>query len=88
MYTYTQIRTCRFLLEQDDIDINVIDSDGNTPLHTALELGQETISMLLILHGANVSAVNNVGRTPLHFAALQGMEQVCVCMFMYTCVYR
>jgi ankyrin repeat protein len=66
----------RFLLEQDDVDLNAKDSEGNTPLHLALESGQEVVSMLLMQHGADVTSSNNFGRTPLHFAALQGMEQV------------
>jgi hypothetical protein len=93
-HTYKHI-TLRFLIDQDDMDINVQNSDGNTPLHIALESVQETISMLLIHHGADVSVANNVGRTPLHFAALQGMDQVCmyVCMCVcvcacYVCVYN
>jgi len=75
----------RFLLEQDTGDLNSHDSEGNTPLHLALESGQEVVSMLLMQHGADVTASNSFGRTPLHFAALQGMEQVlsrivCVCV--------
>lgn len=58
------------------MDLNAQDAEGNTPLHLALESGQEVVSMLLMQHGADVTASNSFGRTPLHFAALQGMEQV------------
>ena len=74
--THENVMFRRFLLEQDDVDLNAVDSEGNTPLHLALESGQEVVSMLLMQHGADVTASNSFGRTPLHFASLQGMEQV------------
>ena len=59
----------KFLLEQEETDIDVADGLGNTPLHLALEQGQEILAALLVQHGARVDVVNSLGRTPLHLAA-------------------
>ncbi len=53
------------------MDPNAVDANGNTPLHVALEVGQEVIAALLLHHGVAVEVANNMGRAPLHYAALQ-----------------
>lgn len=58
------------LLKQNDI--NVANSEGETPLHLAAQnescFSEELIEFLLE-HGADVNAVNANGDTPLHLAA-------------------
>jgi hypothetical protein len=70
------MHSVKFLLEQEETDMNATDGMGNTPLHLALEQGQEVLAALLVQHGAGVNVANALGRTPLHLAALAGMEQV------------
>ena len=47
-------------------DVTVQNSDGETPLHQALQRGQIDVACTLIEHGADVTAQNNGGWTPLH----------------------
>ena len=41
---------------------------NQTPLHIAIETGEEEITRLLIDKGANINAIDRWGRTPLHIA--------------------
>nr|CAA6823206.1 MAG: Unknown protein [uncultured Thiotrichaceae bacterium] len=69
---YNNIKIVEFLLEQG-ADINTKTSKpGNTPLHHAVELGREDVSLLLLEQGADVKQKNNYTETPLHKAADQG----------------
>lgn len=43
---------------------------GDTPLHSAAQLGRTEIVKLLIAKGADVDATNRWGQTPLHYASL------------------
>ena len=51
-------------------------SQGDTPLHWAAFLGQETVVAQLIAAGADVNAAVNNGNTPLHQAAYRGNKGV------------
>jgi len=53
-------------------DVNAVDSDGKTPLHTAAFWGKSDIVGLLITNSADVNAKDNGGATPLHTAAFGG----------------
>ncbi|XP_078254841.1 transient receptor potential cation channel subfamily A member 1-like [Rhinoraja longicauda] len=48
--------------------LNVIDSNGNTPLHWAAEKNQTHIVQTLLDKGANPNILNNVHLSPLHMA--------------------
>ena len=60
-------------LIQSGIDVNThILGGGKTPLHLAIELGYEKISLALINAKADVNAITKRGFTPLHIAAQRG----------------
>jgi len=61
--------TVAILLGSDDIDVNQIDYDGNTALHTAAEKGYERIMQQLIDAGADRSLKNFDGKTALDLIA-------------------
>ncbi|NYT41649.1 ankyrin repeat domain-containing protein [Sphingomonas sp. R-74633] len=55
----------RVLLQQDDINVNLQDGRGNTPLIIAAERGWDEGVQILIKYGANVNMPNSSGETPL-----------------------
>ena len=57
------------LLSIRNINVNVKDVSGGTPLHCAALYGHVEIARLLLQNGADVNAKDNFGWTPLHFAA-------------------
>jgi hypothetical protein len=63
------------LLSIRNINVNVKDVSGATPLHEAARNGHIEISRLLLQNGAEVNVKSNDGnggQTPLHYAASQG----------------
>lgn len=61
------IDVCSLLLSKG-FDINIRDSDGNTPLIYATDSGKINIAKLLISAGADVTLCNNSLFNPLHHA--------------------
>ena len=57
-------------------EVNVKDSDGNTPLHHAVGDGQVEVAKCLIANGANVNAKNKIDYTPLFDAIPNSVEAV------------
>ena len=49
-------------------DLNVRDTDGNTPLHVAARVENPSAVTFLLEAGADINAQNNLGATPLHLA--------------------
>ena len=49
-------------------------SDGQTPLHIAAQMGNLWIAEYLLRHGTNVNAKDMHGNTPLHIAATYQMR--------------
>jgi len=49
-------------------DVNIKNSDGETPLHKAVEKQKTELVEFLLAKGANSNAQNNQGETPLHQA--------------------
>lgn len=60
------------ILEDVDIQLNEVDVNGRTLLHTAAYEGNLDLVNLLISKGANVEAVDRNGQTPLNLASRQG----------------
>jgi ankyrin repeat protein len=55
------------LLDKGD-NTNIVDKNGNTPLHGAVQAGHIDIVDLLLKNGANVNITNTNGYTPLYIA--------------------
>ena len=69
--------TCvKRLLSIRNINVNVKDVYGWTPLHCAARNGHVEIVRLLLQNGAEVNAKGNGGYTPLHFAAICGQVDI------------
>jgi len=59
------------LLSREDIDVNVKDPQGNTPLHffcREFKVPKSSLLSTLLKKGGNVNDQNNFGETPLHMA--------------------
>lgn len=56
------------ILLNADIDINVLDNFGNSPLMTAIDCFQQRSAVILLAFGANVNESNGLKETPLHLA--------------------
>ena len=65
------IATIRTLLDKK-ADVNAVQADGTTALHSAVDREAVEIVRVLIRAGANVKAANRYGATPLWLAALNG----------------
>jgi hypothetical protein len=64
------------LLSIRNINVNVKDVYGWTPLHYSAENGHVEIAGLLLQNGAEVNVRSNYGNTPLHLAAIRGQVDV------------
>ncbi|KHJ96479.1 ankyrin repeat protein [Oesophagostomum dentatum] len=67
---YLIISTLGLLIEIDKDFVNATDNEGYTPLHYAVQTGQNTKTIELLLeHGSNILAAAKDGTTALHIAA-------------------
>lgn len=64
------------LLNHKDININLVDEDGNTPLHVAALTGNNYAVSLLIDRKADRTIKNNKDQTPLLAALSSGKDNV------------
>eukprot|EP00011_Vannellida_sp_DIVA3-517-6-12_P000083 CAMPEP_0114624238 /NCGR_PEP_ID=MMETSP0168-20121206/10666_1 /TAXON_ID=95228 ORGANISM="Vannella sp., Strain DIVA3 517/6/12" /NCGR_SAMPLE_ID=MMETSP0168 /ASSEMBLY_ACC=CAM_ASM_000044 /LENGTH=687 /DNA_ID=CAMNT_0001835511 /DNA_START=177 /DNA_END=2236 /DNA_ORIENTATION=+ len=55
------------LVEKYKLDVNAVDSNGWTPLHSACKGGHTKIIKLLLGHGAFPRPLTNEGSSPLHY---------------------
>jgi ankyrin repeat protein len=66
------IQLCQVLVQDCGALLEVLDAEGNTPLHTAMFWGQFGTAAYLLSRGANPGAINNVSAggvrasTPTH----------------------
>lgn len=69
--------TFRFLLNCDDIDVNVRDNHGRTALcHAAMIGTQRCVQSLVLHHSIQPHLADNDGRTALSFAAERGYPDI------------
>ena len=67
----------RLLLEHGaDVDAQVSDGSGRTPLHVTMEFNRVEVVRVLLEHGANVDAEDNEGRTPFQIALAKGYDEI------------
>lgn len=59
--------TCEFLL-LNGANINCIDTNGFTPLHLSIEIGNTALAYLLLKHKAKYDMTTNDGKLPIDFA--------------------
>jgi ankyrin repeat protein len=64
------------LLKDKEINVNVANEGGWTPLQEAAENGHLKIVQLLLTQGADIDKQDNMGRTALYWAAKQGRTEV------------
>jgi len=60
------------LLLENGCNIDLIDSNNETPLHIAVKWAHESMVELLVTHKANIDAKDKNNYTPLHHAILIG----------------
>eukprot|EP00300_Choanocystis_sp_HF-7_P024578 c26071_g1_i1.p1 GENE.c26071_g1_i1~~c26071_g1_i1.p1 ORF type:complete len:209 (+),score=45.08 c26071_g1_i1:96-629(+) len=65
------------LVAAGGIDVNAVDTVGNTCLHYAAQGGHMSTVDYLLSVGANPNALNHNGDTPLHKAAWKNHPEVC-----------
>lgn len=53
------------LLDDGSLDLTAVDDDGKTPLHQAIDLGDEDLAVSLVDAGADVNLRDRWGNTPL-----------------------
>ena len=63
-----------YLLDQH-LDVNHINDYGETPLHVAARLGDESSLDVLLAHGADVRMTNQLRQTALMLSALKGSKE-------------
>jgi hypothetical protein len=67
----------RLLLEHGaDVNAQISDGSGRTPLHVAMEYNRAEVIRVLLEHGANVGAEDNNGRTPFQIASAKGYNEI------------
>ncbi|PKX96290.1 ankyrin repeat domain-containing protein, partial [Aspergillus novofumigatus IBT 16806] len=66
--------TTELLLSVDNLNDNIPDTDGRTPLSHAVELGLARIVQLLLDSNADINLEDKCGRTPLLWATQEGHQ--------------
>ncbi|KAL3818946.1 hypothetical protein ACJIZ3_004851 [Penstemon smallii] len=71
---------CYYLIEKIEIEIDMSDDNGDTPLHFAVLCQHVPVTRYLIRLGASSLLYNSKGYTPLHYAAEKGNEDILECL--------
>jgi ankyrin repeat protein len=66
----------RALLSSNDVNMNIIDAQGNTPLIEAARFGHDDVVRVLVEHGADLKVKNKEGQTALMLAVRNGHDDV------------
>ncbi|XVE58338.1 hypothetical protein DITRI_Ditri04bG0162100 [Diplodiscus trichospermus] len=61
---------------ESGVSVNLLDSEGRTPLHWAVDRGHLKIAEALVSRNAEVNAKDNEGQTPLHYAVVCEREDI------------
>eukprot|EP00831_Metopus_contortus_P082618 TRINITY_DN8976_c0_g1_i1.p1 TRINITY_DN8976_c0_g1~~TRINITY_DN8976_c0_g1_i1.p1 ORF type:complete len:350 (-),score=60.07 TRINITY_DN8976_c0_g1_i1:12-1061(-) len=64
------------MLVDKGADINYVDDDGDTLLHSAAKVNSNKNMTFLLEKGLDINARNNAGETPLHIVAENGYDSV------------
>ncbi|BBG99467.1 Ankyrin repeat family protein [Prunus dulcis] len=70
-------------LLDDGVDINVVDKDGLTALHTAIIAKKEAVISHLLRKGASPHIRDGDGATPLHYAVQVGTKRIVKLLIKY-----
>ena len=62
------LAAAKLLLELGAVDVNAVDTLGNSALHYAAFMRRDSIVQLLVDHGARLEVANLYGETPLFLA--------------------
>ena len=65
------LKVCQTILDYSEPQINIRDSNFQTPLHLACSNGHLKLAQLLARSGADINAIDVKGETPLHLACRQ-----------------
>eukprot|EP01121_Diplochlamys_sp_Union-15-3_P007210 TRINITY_DN1810_c0_g1_i6.p1 TRINITY_DN1810_c0_g1~~TRINITY_DN1810_c0_g1_i6.p1 ORF type:complete len:201 (+),score=15.41 TRINITY_DN1810_c0_g1_i6:399-1001(+) len=71
------INCIRYLIQEKNLNVNLVDHSGQTPLHIASRLANSIrldIVRTLIEYGAFVNKQDDEGRTPLHVASPENIS--------------
>ena len=67
-----------------ELDLDVVDESGRSPLHVACLRGNVDAVSLLVGKGANVDLRDFKGLSPLHMCAILGLKECCqFCLFFH-----
>ena len=66
----------RALLSANDVNVNIIDAEGNTPLIEAARFGHDDVARVLVERGASTKTQNKEGQTALMLAVRNGHDDV------------
>ncbi|XVF10106.1 hypothetical protein REPUB_Repub07fG0154400 [Reevesia pubescens] len=61
---------------ESGVSVNLLDGEGRTPLHWAVDRGHLKITEALVSRNADVNAKDNEGQTPLHYAVVCEREDI------------
>ena len=71
-----QLKQIKEVLRSEKGVNNILDSEGNSPLHLAVTLGNLRYTRLLLQMGANVNSKNYIGNIPLHIASVYNKKKI------------
>ena len=85
-YRWNGIEQIQTLLDHG-LSITDTTFSGQTPLHTAIEFGNDAVSNYLISKDSSLVHITDYrGRTPLHIAAGKGLYNICVSLLQAAAV--
>lgn len=71
------LENLKVTLDNPSVNVNEIDSNGNTPLIIAATKDKTDMCALLIKHGADVNLTDKDGNTPLIIAVIRNNRKLC-----------